>query len=170
MKLFSKDGSELEIRPDELVNGGKKDMNNKFVKQIDEKDKHTGLRIHFTRFKSFGNCHWEVRFKKVAGPFDIITRPQEKDYYPRGIKKISFIETPTRNERVDIENSPCPGNECQNSRYHPTDNAATGTMIEPESAPEVESSKGASRRIKSSYSTVVTALFILWIYIMRNNH
>ena len=112
MKLFSKDGSELEIRPDELVNGGKKDKNNNFVKKIDEKDERTGKRIHFTRFKSFGNCHWEVRFKNHGGHFHTITGPEENDY-GRRIKKISFIETAIRNEREDIENSPCPGHECR---------------------------------------------------------
>jgi len=57
VKLYGKDGSELDIRPDDLVNGGKKDKNNNFVKQIDEKDERTGKPIYFTRFKSFGNCH-----------------------------------------------------------------------------------------------------------------
>ena len=126
VKLFSKDGSELEIRPDELVNGGKKDMNNNFVRQIDEKDERTGNLIHFTRFTSFGNCHWEIRFKK--GPVQTITGPADNDYRRR-IKKISFIETPNRTEKKVNKNSPCPGHECQNSRNHSSHDASPRATI-----------------------------------------
>ena len=168
MKLFSKDGSELKIRPEELVNGGEKDQNKNYVKKIDERDVHTGKRIPFTHYKSFGNCHWEIRFKKSGGHFKTITGSDENDY-GRPIKKISFIESPIRIEKKVNENSPCPGDECQNSRNHPTHDASPGATIEPESAPVVESSKGGSERLKSSNSTLVTAIFILSIYIMRNN-
>jgi len=42
-------------------------------------------------------------------------------------------------------------------------------LREPEAAPVVRSSKGGSERLKSSNSSLVTAIFILSIYIMRNN-
>ena len=151
-----------------MVNGGKKDKNNNFVKQIDEKDERTGKPIYFTRFKSFGNCHWEIRFKNFGGPPKTITGPEENDYRRR-IKKISFIETPIRTEKKANKNSPCPGHECQNLRSHPTHDASPGATIEPEAAPVVKSSKGGSERLKSSNSSLVTAIFILSIYIMRNN-
>jgi len=168
VKLYSKDGSELDICPEDLVNGGKKDKNNNFVKQIDEKDERTGKLIHFTRFKSFGNCHWEIRFKKIGGPSRTIKGPEENDYRRR-IKKIALIETPIRTEKNVNENSPCPGHECQNLRNHPTHDVSPGATIEPEAAPVVKSSKGGSERLRSSYSSLVPAIFILSIYIMRNN-
>ena len=90
MELFNKDGGTLVINPDELIQIGNKDKNENFVKRIDEGHKITRKRISFTRFKSFGTCNWELRFKNRGGPVYKISKAEEKDL-GRRIKMISFI-------------------------------------------------------------------------------
>ena len=90
MELFDEDGVTLVINPDELLQVGNKDQNENFVKKIDERHEITRKRIGFTRFKSFGSCNWELRFKNRGGPVYKISQPEEKDL-GRRIKMISFI-------------------------------------------------------------------------------